>query len=234
LLLLFSTPIINASTIKCVYDFLPNKVSGAKTAYACTGTVHYDCLTYKYTVEGITNNHKEGKGWSDVTMLSLSGAQFVIEIPSEIGAYFRNLEIFICQYCQIERMERRNLEQLMNLKYLDLSHNTLKRLDGDFFADIPNIEFFSVAFNHIESVGPELFSNVKHLKDLQVHHNVCYRKYTHSSLEEKMKDFVKRCQPKNDVGRNSSNKTEEITSKGRRPHKPCMDEYCVIDDLTDF
>ena len=84
---------------------------------------------------------------------------------------FQNLEILIMSRMNIELIESKSFENLIQLKQIDLSRNRLSQIDEKLFLNLNNLESIDLASNELVSIESKTFNNLHKLTSLDLAYN---------------------------------------------------------------
>lgn len=127
--------ILAASTlgveIQCFYW---NTTRGFGFLYTCRATIINVDVANPATVRNISGTHFEGKDHEDVKgFYTYSNYRNFTTIPTDIGNFFPNLEIFEWYEGNISSVDSSTFEPWPNLLVINLNGNKLVTLDGNLF-----------------------------------------------------------------------------------------------------
>lgn len=139
--------------------------------------------------------HIDGKGDDDVEKV-LVEYQYCPYLPTNLGSYFRNLEILYVMKSNVMHLAHGDLDGLTKLRIFDVSYNPIKRLHKDYFkghATIEIISFYDCKLRFIEKGALEPLVN---LKEGHFQYNECidYRGEDVSMLPNMMEEVKANCE----------------------------------------
>jgi Leucine-rich repeat (LRR) protein len=128
-----------------------------------------------YKIEAVSSNHLPGKNNSDVKILQLSGNTITI-LPTNIGAFFPNLEVYQFNVTGVTKVVRENFVDLPNLRWIDLRDNRLQEVDNVFDN---NTKLYSLNFggNPLKHVSSRTFDKLDNLQRLMMGNDACINEY---------------------------------------------------------
>lgn len=106
----------------------------------------------------------------DVTQLALND-QEIIYFPNNLGKLFPNLRKMRSTKSKIKNIKRKNFEDMKQLEYLDLSHNSLTSLETDVFYELNNLEELDLYNNTLASLPKKIFSQNVELRKIYASYN---------------------------------------------------------------
>jgi Leucine rich repeat len=63
-----------------------------------------------------------------------------------------------------------------------LANNQLDSLDGNLFANNPELEYINLSSNQIRHLGPNIFNSLRNLRVLRMLNNICINEYADSAV----------------------------------------------------
>lgn len=144
----------------------------------------------------IIAEHLEGYCNDDVKRLFICKLELT-RLPQNLGKMFPNLITLSVQTCEVEKLERSDLKGLKKLEELFIVGNNLSTLPNDLFNDTPCLQYISFYGNKIQSIGPNIFDNLLHLKyiNLQLNKNydLCFKENSANGMNlRELKESIKK------------------------------------------
>jgi len=143
-------------------------------------------------LDGVSQNHLAGYSNSRVESLWIE-KQPISSLPKGIAQFFPDLKVLTVKNTPLNTISRSDLSPFPNLMHIDSSHNLLEALEGDLFAENPNIVWISFWNNKIRNVGTGLLDNMRNLATVYFNINTCIdRGGQIASLKQ---DLAQKCPP---------------------------------------
>lgn len=92
-------------------------------------------------------------------------------LPRYIGEKFPNLEEVTAYNCSLSIIRSFYFSDMRNVRYMDLSFNSITRIEKKSFNDLFNVKYLYLGNNRIKTLDRELFNFMISLKDLDLVHN---------------------------------------------------------------
>lgn len=145
-------------------------------------------------------------GFKKVKALSIQ-SQNVQCMPTFNKKFDKKLECFEIVDCLINTIDRSDLENFPNLKFLDLSQNNLHSLPHDLFESTLKLEFISFDRNDLQFVGQDILSPLRHLQQARFRHTcIDFFADDPEKIETLEKSLVDNCG--GDINQSSVNKND--------------------------
>jgi Leucine-rich repeat (LRR) protein len=152
------------------------------------------------TINSISGAHLKGKSSNDVTAFDQEYIKFS-HFPKNFHDHFDNLQKIRMKNSQLKKIHAENLENLEELKILDLTFNKIEFLESNLFAKNPKLEEIYLTGNIIKFVHPNAFSNPPSFKILDFIDNECFSclhdannvKSTHHNKFVMVREIVGNC-----------------------------------------
>lgn len=181
LIFLFATvSIASCITIECEF----------KNDFIHDWGLRYSCRTKKYVVKGderqihnVTGDHLKTHANVNVTQYFARGLT-IERFPKGLGNHFASLEVVRITLCNMRLMLKDDLENLENLKYLDLIGNKLEKLESNVFELTPNLKEVILNNNRIRFIGSKLVESLKNIELISFGGNVCVASQSRYSKEQ--------------------------------------------------
>lgn len=158
------------ANLQCNYS-ITNFSAPVGEVYTCKARLFSE-TTIK--VEAVSQNHMAGKTNQDVKMLLLEDDWVLDEFPTNIGAFFGNLEGIRLKKVSITELTKNGLMHLPKLKYFSATNiDSLQRIYGDAFVNSPQLEYLDLSNNEITNVGPRLLLGLNKLAYASFSNNLC-------------------------------------------------------------
>lgn len=172
---------INAIQIKCEFD--DENFNG--------WVKRYTCKTIKYLMDGdtkivdkIVGAHKNiSYTHSNVTQFLAKGIK-IEQFPEGLANHFGFLEVIRIVSCDMTILYKSSMENLTNIKYLDLLGNRLENLESDTFENTPNLIEVWLNNNRLQFIGALLLNPLKSLKVINFGGNTCIGSNSRHSDED--------------------------------------------------
>jgi hypothetical protein len=145
-------------------------------------------------VTNIEGKHKPGKSNDDVKKIYFK-FQNCPYFPRNIGAHFKNLEIYYIMKSNLQHLLPGDLDGLDKLKNLDVSHNPIEEVKKDVFKNHDTLESVSFFDCHIKKVEKDTFDLMKNLKKAVFKYNDCLDD-TYNSQEALIAEVYDKCDGK--------------------------------------
>lgn len=94
------------------------------------------------------------------------------KIPHNFQELFENLTILCIKQCNLEKIERKDLRNFINLKEVWMPNNKIKELPENLFVDHPEIEKISFSNNKISIIGEKILDGLDDLKYANFNRNL--------------------------------------------------------------
>ena len=187
----------DAFVIECEYVFQSYEGNNGEflheKCYTCVAKISYKCDTIPDFIEGVSQNHLNEQTNKDVLYFDMEEYSTIKRIPKNIDAFFPNIKIFKCPYCEIESVVSDDLKQFPHLTCFYLGYNKIKTMPSDLFKHNPGIVYIGIESNRIENIGADLFTDLKHLKLMTFERNICFSSNLDIPHETKLAEVVSQC-----------------------------------------
>jgi chromosome segregation ATPase len=100
---------------------------------------------------------------SDVRILQMYNVDFD-EFPRNIHECFPNLEGLFIYGSDLDDLQRADIGSLTNLKFIRVNMTSIKRLRGDLFRDLKNLEEINFECNEIVEIEPDILDGLEKLR----------------------------------------------------------------------
>jgi Leucine rich repeat len=172
---------INALQIKCEFD--DDHFNGWEKRYSCK-TVKYLTEGNAKIVEKIDGAQKNTSYTNfNVTQFFAKGIK-IEQFPEGLAMHFGFLEVIRIVSCDMTILYKSSLENLTNIKYLDLLGNRLENLDSDTFENTPKLIEVWLNNNRLQFIGAQLLNPLKSLRVINLGGNTCIGSNSRHSDEE--------------------------------------------------
>ena len=116
--------------------------------------------------------HPRGKIPQPLRVTSLYIASTKLNINEKTFQPFSGIEELHLVYNSLEQLSNTNVfHDLTNIRLLNLSHNGLKNLDDEMFANMKNLKVLDLSFNRLSSLPHNIFDVLEDLEYLHINHN---------------------------------------------------------------
>lgn len=122
-------------------------------------------------------------------------SQVVKFVPSGLNIFFPNIIELKISNSSLQFIEKKNLAQFTNLKYLDLSGNELKTLDDDLFSANVMLRDINFNKNKLNAVGENILEPLKNAFKIDFGDNVCINKEAtgEAEIQELKHQLAEKC-----------------------------------------
>ena len=142
----------------------------------------------------INGNHLVGRSNFDVNVFDwrYNAVGFV---PSNIDAFFPNIESVLFYQTQLTSISTNDLNQFPNVKSLYMDSNNLSILEDDLFNETPNLRVVNFGSNPLQHISQNLIDGLDHLEQALFLNAGClsFEAWTTDQLEELRRIFVTNC-----------------------------------------
>lgn len=121
----------------------------------------------------VGGRHQPGRINENVVLLAVYFQTVVNRIPRKIDEFFPKIRGFQWFGGSLESVSAEDFNQFPQLVVLNIQRNKLMTLDSDLFLNTPLLELVEFSENSIESIGPDLLTNLDRLKNVFLEHNIC-------------------------------------------------------------
>lgn len=156
-------------TVDCEYSVNNWGIFGLD--YTCY-SISIENLAIK-AADNITGVHLNDKSNANVQALDMQYLSELTFIPSNFDVFFPNLIILEFYDCPINSIDGNELDGLSKLKALILMKTNISSIPRNFFAHIPDIEYFEVGESPLIEVGAHLFYSLQNLKYVDFWYDSC-------------------------------------------------------------
>lgn len=108
---------------------------------------------------------------SDESQVNLVSNQNLITIPSRLVDIAPKLSEFSASNCGLEFVDATSFEELESLRVLNLSKNSISKIENETFVELKFLEIFDLSFNSIEILEILSFEGLEKLLDLNLSNN---------------------------------------------------------------
>lgn len=145
------------------------------------------------TITEIKGQHMDGKSNDDIEEFYVHHGDCTM-LPLNLGAFFKNLDIFYVKASQVKKLTSEDLKGLNKLKVFDVSHNLIERLEKGIFDGHSSIEKISFVDNELNFIDKDAFDSLVNLKGVHFQRNRCidFHRY-HKDILSKLKDAIEKC-----------------------------------------
>lgn len=126
-------------------------------------------------LESVTGIHLDGKNNSKVYTLNVKN-QSILYIPSNIAAFFPNIEGIQFSTSNLQMISAADLEQFPRLKVFSSVANRLETISSDIFQHTPQLQWISFNENSLVKVGTDFLKNLNYLSFADFRENICINK----------------------------------------------------------
>lgn len=95
----------------------------------------------------------------------------IFYLPLKIGDAFINLVTLRAGNCSIKEVSRQNFIGSRNLKYLNLEHNQINKVESGTFESLTTLNELYLAYNKMQSIAKGSFKGMLNLKNLNLGFN---------------------------------------------------------------
>jgi hypothetical protein len=151
----------------------------------------------------IKGEHRSGKSNNDVQTLDIENCDFVT-FPKNLQELFPNLTHLFINNCHLEHIGTKHIGKLKKLTFFRVVYCTLRRLEGNLFSGLEELDSVDFSGNKIEEIEPEIIGDIKRLSSVNFLNNknidMMYSQYDdHSSvLTNLLKEIRVKCVPVED------------------------------------
>lgn len=139
--------------------------------YSCVVTNFHTTFNDR-KVTKITGKHQDGKSNDDVHKIFFK-FQNCPYLPTNLGEFFKNLEIFYIMKSNVQHIMPGDLEGLNKLEAFDVSYNSIEEIGKDFFKGCTSIKKISFYDCHIKKVEKGALDPLINLKFASFEYNDC-------------------------------------------------------------
>lgn len=141
----------------------------------------------------IKGQHMYGKSNDDIEELYVHHGDCAM-LPLNLGAFFKNLNIFYVKASQLKELTSEDLKGLNKLKVFDVSHNLIERLEKGIFDGHSSIEKISFVDNELNFIDKHAFDSLVNLEGVHFQSNRCidFHGY-HKDILSKLIDAIGKC-----------------------------------------
>lgn len=137
-------------------------IQAEHTCYVYKEDGHLDIDNENTRIVQIARKNGEIVKNIDVTSLKILYIHLKF-LPIKLGETFPNLQSYEIFLSELEKVTRRNFQDLRKLEVLEIRHNQLKDLPVDTFYDLTELREINLESNKIEAIDPDTF-----IKNLQL------------------------------------------------------------------
>ena len=145
-------------------------------------------------ITGISGTHIDGRSNSDVNVFDWQYNP-VGYVPSNIDAFFPNIESVLFFKTQLTSISEKDLNQFPNVKSLYMDSNNLSILEDDLFNGTPNLRIVNFGSNPLNNISNKLIHDLDKLERALFLNAGClsFEAWTPAQLKELRKVIVKKC-----------------------------------------
>lgn len=165
-----------------------------KVSYTCT----VKNLTTNSTMRNISrifgNEHHPKMTNDDITQLHIIH-QKMEYFPVGFTTYFKNLVAIHAGMNKLKYLEKNDLREFVNVRYLYLYSNILEVLQSDVFEYALALEYVSFYNNRLVHIGSKILLPLKKLKNAYFNKNICIDKQaaTEQGMSELRLEIAQQC-----------------------------------------
>lgn len=180
---------VDSLIIDC--DFKYEYIHDWNERYTCR-TRNLNSKIDNKNIESISGVHLESMSNDNVTQY-FARLLTVEYFPNGLGDYFSNLEVVRITSCNMRHLRKKDLQNLRNLKYLDLIGNKIEKLDSNTFENTPQLQNVILNNNRLQFIGSKLMEPLKNLQIISFGGNTCIGGHAKDSVEqlERLKTEIK-------------------------------------------
>jgi hypothetical protein len=193
--LIFGAPLTQAVVVDCEFRL---------TTWVIVKEIHdyvYTCLRPYITGTGEvteirgTPGHYYGQNDSTVEALWAMDSR-IFEFPVGLGNFFPNLKVFVIYNSNLRTISSEALK-FPKLLYFAITYDRIQTLDGNLFANTPNLVQINVNVNEIEHIGHDLLTGLYQLKEVSFERNDCVsmKANTTETIQELNRQLPISCPP---------------------------------------
>lgn len=147
------------------------------------------------TLSGVAGHHLADRTYTDVQALMVDNDSKLDRLPKNLDYYFPFLAGLLWTHGNIQTITAEDLEPLLELTILILSHNKLVTLDGNLFKHSHKIMILDMNDNRIEHVGKDFMLELSELESANFKGNVCIDASagSHRDCKSLRLDLPKKC-----------------------------------------
>lgn len=127
-------------------------------------------FTHSYKIAGFNGEHHRHRTDANVTIIIFESC-FMTSFPKDLVKFFPNLAVVQMSACGLTEINKEDLRNYPGLIYLGIIDNELTHLPGDVFKYTPKMEFIDFCNNKISTIGPLIFSSLKHVYGVNLNKN---------------------------------------------------------------
>lgn len=146
------------------------------------------------SVKIITKNEK-----ADLTEIKEINIKYVVMyfMVKGFANHLKNIIALNIGYCQLKEISRDDLKVFPKLKYLWIWENELEVLEADLFKFNPEIIYINLYWNFLKSIDSNIFNNLKSLKFVYIHKNICIssKAYNQDEMNKLLEIIKNKCKP---------------------------------------
>lgn len=173
-----------ASSINLECSYFINQWGSLGTIYLCPVKDPFEITSRAdstiTSVDGLLTNEK---GNDDVRGLVIREKK-VHYFPQRIDKYFKNLEGFALQDCQLKEVHQSDLAVFPKLIDLYLTNNDITVLEEGLFDFNPNLKILYLYNNRISRIYEKVFDNLNKLHTLWLQANYCIGRLAESDRDQ--------------------------------------------------
>lgn len=151
--------------LKCNYSF-PAELDYEYKCYAVNTTIRVENVK----VSSVNGAHQQGRGNEDVNNLDFTNGE-VRFLPINMSNAFKNLRKLKANNCGMIGISRSNFNDLIYLKEIDISFNSLSSIPENTFNVLVVLENLELDYNGIKELKAKTFSKLENLKFLWLMEN---------------------------------------------------------------
>lgn len=136
-------------------------------------------------IENVTGDHMDGESNADVLGFSLLRRDMNF-VPKGIVNFFPNLQALAFPFSNLFYVSAADLP-FPDLLHFRVWSNQIYYLDSDLFRNNPKLRLIDFDRNSLQSVGPDLLTNLKDLRSVDFSNNICINQ--RATTEEDIKNL---------------------------------------------
>ncbi|KAL7013318.1 hypothetical protein ACKWTF_015329 [Chironomus riparius] len=136
---------------------------GFRKMYSCN-IIRSDLRPIEAEPLRFTITHEEkGKTDKDVEAVVILDSK-IYKIPKNFEQFFKNIQVLCIKQCNLETLERKDLQNFSCLKEVWMPNNKLKLLPDNLFIDHPEIQKLSFSNNQLSVIGERILEPIEDLR----------------------------------------------------------------------
>jgi hypothetical protein len=181
ILLLVASSFLQCSPIvlNCEFEHLV-LFDDRKISYTCAiEKLQFTTNSTFRTVENVSGGHLRKHSNEDVMQVHLLNQNMEV-LAVGLTKFFKNLVAVHAGMNNLKYLEKDDLSELSNLRFLYLYHNKLEVLKSDVFEHTKSLEYVSLHSNHLKYIGAKILLPLKQLRTAYFNRNTCIDKQASS------------------------------------------------------